>query len=56
MGVLLQAFYQRGDRGVSCPLDGDPGPAQLPSLATDNKLLQAHTKADHHNPSSPDTA
>jgi alpha-amylase len=25
MGVLLQAFYQRGDRGVPCPLDGDPG-------------------------------
>jgi hypothetical protein len=24
--------------------------------ATDNKLLQAHTKADHHNPSSPDAA
>jgi hypothetical protein len=22
---------------------------------TDNKLPQAHTKADHHNPSSPDT-
>ena len=22
----------------------------------DNKLLQAHTKADYHNPSSPDTA
>ena len=22
----------------------------------DNKLLQAHTKADHHNPSSPDAA
>jgi alpha-amylase len=25
MGVLLQAFYQRGTRGVPCPLDGDPG-------------------------------
>ena len=24
--------------------------------ATDNTLLQAHTKADHHNPSSPDAA
>jgi hypothetical protein len=24
--------------------------------AADNNLLQAHTKADHHNPSSPDTA
>jgi hypothetical protein len=24
--------------------------------ATDNKLLQAHTKADHHNPTSPDAA
>jgi hypothetical protein len=24
--------------------------------ATDNKLLQAHTKADHHNPNSPDAA
>jgi hypothetical protein len=24
--------------------------------AADNKLLQAHTKADHHNPTSPDTA
>ena len=24
--------------------------------ATDNKLLQAHTKADRHNPSSPDAA
>ena len=24
--------------------------------ATDNKLLQAHTKADHHNPSRPDVA
>jgi hypothetical protein len=24
--------------------------------AADNKLLQAHTKADHHNPSSPDAA
>jgi len=24
--------------------------------ATDNKLLQAHTKADNHNPSSPDAA
>jgi hypothetical protein len=24
--------------------------------ATDNKLLQAHTKADHHNPSSPNAA
>ena len=26
--------------------------------ATDNKLIHAHTKtkADHHNPSSPDTA
>jgi hypothetical protein len=24
--------------------------------ATDNKLIQAHTKADHHNPSSPDAA
>jgi hypothetical protein len=24
--------------------------------ATDNKLMQAHTKADHHNPSSPDAA
>ena len=24
--------------------------------ATDNKLIQAHTKADHHNPSSPDGA
>ena len=24
--------------------------------ATDGKLLQAHAKADHHNPSSPDTA
>jgi alpha-amylase len=24
MGVLLQAFYQRGDRGVPCPLDGEP--------------------------------
>jgi hypothetical protein len=24
--------------------------------ATDNKLLQAHTKADHHDPSSPDAA
>jgi hypothetical protein len=24
--------------------------------ATDIKLLQAHTKADHHNPSSPDAA
>jgi alpha-amylase len=24
MGVLLQAFYQLGDRGVPCPLDGDP--------------------------------
>ena len=23
---------------------------------TDNKLLQAHTKADHHNPGSPDAA
>ena len=23
---------------------------------TDNKLIQAHTKADHHNPSSPDAA
>ena len=22
----------------------------------DNKLLQAHTKADHHNPSNPDAA
>lgn len=25
MGVLLQAFYQRGSRGVPCPLDGDAG-------------------------------
>src|SRR5947209_5491912 len=25
MGVLLQAFYQRGTRGVPCPLDGDAG-------------------------------
>jgi hypothetical protein len=24
--------------------------------ATDNKLIQAQTKADHHNPSSPDAA
>jgi hypothetical protein len=24
--------------------------------AADNKLIQAHTKADHHNPSSPDAA
>jgi hypothetical protein len=24
--------------------------------ATDNKLLQAHTKADNYNPSSPDAA
>jgi hypothetical protein len=24
--------------------------------AADNKLLPAHTKADHHNPSSPDAA
>ena len=24
--------------------------------AADNKLLQAHTRADHHNPSSPDAA
>ena len=24
--------------------------------ATDNKLIQAHTKADQHNPSSPDAA
>jgi len=24
--------------------------------ATDNELIQAHTKADHHNPSSPDAA
>ena len=24
--------------------------------ATDNKLIQAHTKADHHNPCSPDAA
>ena len=24
--------------------------------ATDNNLIHAHTKADHHNPSSPDTA
>ena len=24
--------------------------------ATENKLIQAHTKADHHNPSSPDAA
>jgi alpha-amylase len=24
MGVLLQAFYQRGDRGVPTPADGDP--------------------------------
>ena len=24
--------------------------------AADNKLVQAHTKADHHNPSSPDAA
>ena len=23
--------------------------------AADNKLLQAHTKAEHHNPTSPDT-
>jgi alpha-amylase len=25
MGVLLQAFYRRGTRGVPCPLDGDHG-------------------------------
>jgi hypothetical protein len=25
MGVMLQAFYQRGDRGVPCPQDGDAG-------------------------------
>jgi alpha-amylase len=25
MGVLLQAFYNRGNRGVPCPLDGDAG-------------------------------
>ena len=24
--------------------------------AADNKLIQAHTKADHHNPNSPDAA
>jgi hypothetical protein len=24
--------------------------------ASDNKLMQAHTKADHHNPSGPDAA
>ena len=25
MGVLLQAFYKRANRGVPCPLDGDHG-------------------------------
>jgi alpha-amylase len=25
MGVLLQAFYRQGDKGVPCPADGDPG-------------------------------
>ena len=28
----------------------------LKGIGADNKLLQAHTKADHHNPSSPDAA
>ncbi len=27
MGVLLQAFYRQGDRGVPCPADGDHGAA-----------------------------
>ena len=25
MGVLLQAFFRPGDKGVPCPADGDPG-------------------------------
>jgi len=25
MGVLLQAFYRQGDKGVQCPADGDQG-------------------------------
>ena len=38
MGVLLQAFYQRDNRGVPCPLDGDPGAA----FWWDHLAAQAH--------------
>ena len=32
MGVLLQAFYQRDNRGVPCPLDGDQGAGEALEL------------------------
>ena len=38
MGVLLQAFFRPGDKGVPCPLDGDLGA----DWWWDHLALQAH--------------
>jgi hypothetical protein len=45
-------------RAVPGTSDGTDNVSELLLGATDNKLIQAHTKAkaDHHNPSSPDAA
>ena len=38
MGVLLQAFFRPGDKGVPCPADGDPGA----DWWWDHLAMQAH--------------
>src|SRR6266446_7019159 len=40
MGVLLQGFYQRGDKGVPSPADGDHIDAWWDHLARQARTLQ----------------